>query len=1138
MKSIISLLLLLVMAKDGQSQTPVQMASQAGLSYTENFADITNWTDNFAAGTGANHWGAVAVNATGAIPDGVRITASTATFQNTSTSGGVQRGGLAASNNPAGTIVLLTTGTTDNTSACAIDFFMDFTGVDAGTLSFDWSTVFNSTGNRKGSLRVYTSTNGSTWTELTAAQVLNYTNNVATNGSITSIALPAAFNGSSTARIRFYENNGSGGTTGSRPKISIDNLSITAVANTPCTTPAAQPTSLAFGTITSTSIAGSFSAASPAANQYLTVISNNSSLTSLPVDGSTYVAGDPLGDGTVLAIDNTLGFSATGLSPSTTYYFFIFSVKSACTGGPKYLTAAPLAGNTNTAAGFPVCAAPGMQPTALSFSNTTVNSMQGSFTATTADEYLVVRSTNVALGSSPVNTTIYNPGDIIGTGTVVQRNNTTGFTAGSLSANTVYNFFIFSLNSQSCTSGPVYNAMNPLTGSNTTLPLSACVTPAAQPSSLNFNTSVNSISGTFTAGAGADDYLTIRSLSPSLSATPVNNTDYNIGDALGGGIVIANNATTSFITTGLAAGTTYYFYVFAANKNCSGGTKYLVVNPLTGNATTTSGAANNIYFGNIHAHSHYSDGNQDNPAYTPADDYNYAMVSQCMDYLGISEHNHYLAGTLLSNYHLGTGQASAFTAAHPNFIALYGMEWGVISGGGHVLVYGDGMDNLFGWETNVGGVPGNNYDVYVNKNDYTGATGLFKTINDNIATNSFGSLAHPNSGDFGNIANIAYNSVADNAISSVAVESGPSTSTNTTYSNPGSSMSYLWYYQGLLAKGYHLGPGIDHDNHNTTFGRTTYSRTAVIAPSLSKTEIIKAYRNMHFYATQDCDTKVDFTINTKIMGSIVTDRYAPILSVSLSDATNSTASAVIKIMYGVPGSGILPAQIYSATGSTLNYTDNSLANNATGYYYLDITNGSSRIITSPVWYTRNDLTVLPVKLGAFLVKKINNSVQINWSTQQESNSSHFNIERSVDGSNWNTIATVAAAGNSSNTINYLAYDNAPLKGTNYYRLKLVDRDGRNEFSPVRNVYFDMAYNVQLAPNPAKDFVNIIIDHSPFTIHHSLFTIQIIDVNGKLVYQEKNNSSALSVNVSALAKGMYFVRVITDEGTASRKLLIQ
>jgi hypothetical protein len=65
-----------------------------------------------------------------------------------------------------GAIVLLSTGASpDNSTAVAVDFYMDFTGVNAGTLSFDWASVNNSTGDRNGSLRVYASTDGVSFTE-------------------------------------------------------------------------------------------------------------------------------------------------------------------------------------------------------------------------------------------------------------------------------------------------------------------------------------------------------------------------------------------------------------------------------------------------------------------------------------------------------------------------------------------------------------------------------------------------------------------------------------------------------------------------------------------------------------------------------------------------------------------------------------------------------------------------------------------------------------------------------------------------------------------------------------------------------------------------------------------------------------
>jgi hypothetical protein len=119
---------------------------------------------------------------------------------------------------------------------------------------------------------------------------------------------------------------------------------------------------------------------------------------------------------------------------------------------------------------------------------------------------------------------------------------------------------------------------------------------------------------------------------------------------------------------------------------------------------------------------------------------------------------------------------------------------------------------------------------------------------------------------------------------------------------------------------------------------------------------------MHFYATEDYDTKVDFTVNNRIMGSIFEDRNAPTIAVNVTDATDDYSGALIRVYAGTPGSGVNAVVVDSVFGSSLTFVDNNLPNNATGYYYIDITKGTTRTVTSPVWYTRkctitNDLNV-------------------------------------------------------------------------------------------------------------------------------------------------------------------------------------
>jgi endonuclease I len=253
--------------------------------------------------------------------------------------------------------------------------------------------------------------------------------------------------------------------TGNSSGIGIDNINITSGAVNPCTEPTAQPTAFVL-TPASVSIAGSFTAASPVADRYLVIRSTSSTLSSQPVDGSTYTAGQALGGGTVISTSNATSFAATGLTPATQYYFFVYAFNAdGCSGGPNYRTISPLIGNSTT---LPLagCVAPAAAPTALSLSqtNTTVS---GSFTASaTANRYLVVRSTTSTLSANPVNGTTYTAGQSLGGGVVVAYNNATSFAATGLTAATQYYIFVFAANAE-CTGEPFYNVAA-LTGNITT----------------------------------------------------------------------------------------------------------------------------------------------------------------------------------------------------------------------------------------------------------------------------------------------------------------------------------------------------------------------------------------------------------------------------------------------------------------------------------------------------------------------------------------------------------------------------------------------------------------------------------------------------------------------------------------------
>ena len=358
----------------------------------------------------------------------------------------------------------------------------------------------------------------------------------------------------------------------------------------------------------------------------------------------------------------------------------------------------------------------------------------------------------------------------------------------------------------------------------------------------------------------------------------------------------------------------------------------------------------NHYFGNIHSHSSYSDGNKDSATSLmtkPIQNFLYAKESLHTDFYGISEHNHEGAGMRSANYfNQGLRDADSATI-DGEFIAMYGMEWGVISSGGHILLYG--FDSLCGWDFG-------NSEIYIPQADFTK---LWKTINRKPGT--FAYLAHPQSGDYGGIFNSIVNPTADSAIAGMAIRSGPAFSTNSSYSNP-SSGNFLSRYNDALKRGYHIGVGLDHDTHNSVFSRQSAGRLVVMSPILNRTEIIEGIRRRRIYSSDDWNTKVNFSVNGLPMGSIVENSVNAEIFVNVIDPDAEQISS-ITIYYGVPGSGINPTVLTSINNtSILSYT-HTISNNTSFYYYVYIIQADGdKIWSSPIWYSRNNNAsiILPV----------------------------------------------------------------------------------------------------------------------------------------------------------------------------------
>lgn len=119
-----------------------------------------------------------------------------------------------------------------------------------------------------------------------------------------------------------------------------------------------------------------------------------------------------------------------------------------------------------------------------------------------------------------------------------------------------------------------------------------------------------------------------------------------------------------------------------------------------------------------------------------------------------------------------------------------------------------------------------------------------------------------------------------------------------------------------------------------------------------------------------------------------------------------------------------------------------------------------RTVNFPVTYS-----MLPVELVEFSADALKDKVKLQWATVTEINNDNFTIERSTDGSNWKEIKQVKGAGNTTDRIDYSSYDENPVNGTNYYRIKQTDFDGKFIYSEIRQVKFTGSTVISVYPNP-------------------------------------------------------------------------
>lgn len=185
-------------------------------------------------------------------------------------------------------------------------------------------------------------------------------------------------------------------------------------------------------------------------------------------------------------------------------------------------------------------------------------------------------------------------------------------------------------------------------------------------------------------------------------------------------------------------------------------------------------------------------------------------------------------------------------------------------------------------------------------------------------------------------------------------------------------------------------------------------------------------------------------------------------------------------------------------------------------------------------FSRVGNSVLPVRFGTFNARCADNKIQLTWKTLTEQNTKHFVVEKSINGSVWNAVATINAIGQSNSEQSY-SYSDAST-GNSLYRIVAYDHDGKKTTSAVLRNSCGSKENFAVYPNPVRDQTTISLSLS----QQAKVRILVHDYKGALVYQTESVVPAginqIPVNMNALPKGSYTLSAQWNDQRTSVKLI--
>lgn len=230
-------------------------------------------------------------------------------------------------------------------------------------------------------------------------------------------------------------------------------------------------------------------------------------------------------------------------------------------------------------------------------------------------------------------------------------------------------------------------------------------------------------------------------------------------------------------------------------------------------------------------------------------------------------------------------------------------------------------------------------------------------------------------------------------------------------------------------------------------------------------------------------------------------------------------------------------------------TSSNLTSTALGGWYIDdiaVANGCGGVIKLVAYDSANRImdsssipvfiiNALPVRYAGFYAQQVGKESLLRWIVSEEINTKLYSVERSANGTTWTSIGTTPALGINNNE--YIFHDEAPLMGTNYYRIKAIDKDGQFSYSDIRQLkYTNNSNQVLIVPNPSSYQSKVYITSSA-----SNAKVSVYDAQGRLVMSNGTSlqNGEFILSTSRLVNGVYILHIDTQDGNVySEKLLIE